>query len=79
MATTFGTSNWQKPTPKFWRNAGDGIMVLSAGLITMITALPVDDSFKLWAVPILVYVGFIGKWVTKLFGSDTPSDNTPTT
>ena len=64
---TFKTENWNKPTPARWRNTGDAIMVLGAGLTAMFAALPLTDETKLWILPIVGIATPIGKFLTKLF------------
>lgn len=65
---TFSHRNWNRPTPKRWRNIGDSILILGAGLMGLITALPLSDDLKLWLLPILGFLTPVGKFITKLFG-----------
>ena len=67
---SFKTKNWNKSTPPRWRNIGDAIMILGAGLIAMFTALPLSDELKLWILPIVGISIPIGKFLTKLFSDE---------
>jgi hypothetical protein len=64
--TTVKRSNWNKPTPKKWRDIGDAALALSAAVSGAITALPLPDGFKLIALPIVNLIGAAIKFLTKL-------------
>ena len=67
---SFNTTNWNKPTPKVWRNIGDAILILGMGLTAMFTALPISDEAKLWIIPMIGFLSPLSKMLTKLFGDD---------
>lgn len=64
--TTVKKDNWNKPTPKKWRDIGDAALALSAALTGLITSLPLPDQFKLIALPVLNVLAAGIKFLTKL-------------
>jgi len=67
---TFKTENWNKSTPKKWRNIGDALLILSSGMCAVISASPFSPEIKLWIITIFGVLAPIGKFITKLFSDD---------
>jgi hypothetical protein len=63
--TTVKTSNWNKPTPKKWRDIGDAALGLCAALSAGIAAVPIPDNIKIWILPVLNLIGAAIKFLTK--------------
>ena len=69
--TTFKTENWNKPTPPIWRNIGDALLALSAGINSSAWLLDIiPDNIKVWVVPITTLTAIVGKFLTKLFSNE---------
>jgi len=64
--TTIKRKNWNKPTPKKWRDIGDAALALSAAISGAIATLPLPDEIKIIALPILNIIGAAIKFLTKL-------------
>jgi hypothetical protein len=68
-------SNWNKPTPAKWRNIGDALLVLGLGMNALVMVAPIHNTeVKDWMVFIFGSVAILGKFATKLFGHDEPTE-----
>ena len=65
--TSFKKNNWNRSTPKKYRNLGDALLVLGSGLNGIILSLPIDSEIKVWIIAITSIISTIGKFLTKLF------------
>lgn len=58
--------NYSKPTPKFWRRIGDGLLAAS----TMATGYAIATENQTIAIVVLC-VGVVGKFMTNFFVDET--------
>ena len=70
MKPTFKKANWNKGTPKKWRDIGDALLLLGTGLNAIIIAIPIPPQVKIWAIAGTTLLTTAGKFLTKLFGND---------
>jgi len=68
--TTFKKNNWNKGTPKRWRNFGDALLVLGSGLSSIVVVIPIPPDMKVWIIAITTILTTAGKFLTKLFNDD---------
>ena len=54
-----------KPTPKFWRNVGDGLLLVS----TIITIVGASVAFPPAVIIVGSVVGVVGKYITNCFST----------
>jgi len=64
-------SNYYHPTPKFWRQVGDTILIGTTTLSAMMMGSPFSDTHKTWIIFSLNVIGVIGKMITNLFKDET--------
>lgn len=66
MKTTFGLSQYKKPTPAKWRKLGDALLAVSA----FVVAFTIGKEDMEWLEYTALAIGVAGKFLTNFFSTE---------
>jgi hypothetical protein len=59
--------NYYSPTPKKWRQIGDGLLLSAPVLSAWVTTMPLDSQTMTWVIIAVNGLTTLGKILTNLF------------